>query len=290
VTTPSNVTLDGNSLTISNCTITFNNAFDPTTGVASITVTPAPGGMSTLISTLPALAAGQPGPSPQFRNVNLTQVAYGTSLPTPAATATMVSPGGSGVPAIYDLNLWLNSGAPGSSGSFLIHAATDFIGTLTSRLALVVDPAGSGNITTTSMPFGLVSVPATISSTSGNGAQRTLATATFAPQPWPFYVWAGGSCIIGGTANTRVDLWASMGSAGGVQIAYADGVTGITSADPPAVLVPDLPTSLTTAKVAANTAATAYFIAQQQNGGITDNWSTTAATTRFSVMAVPVPS
>jgi hypothetical protein len=292
VTSPSNLTQSGNSLTITNCTVTFNGGFDPSTGAAAITVTPTGNNASQLVSTLPGLVNGQPGQPAQFRNVNLTQIAYGTSLPSPAATVSTVSPGGAGVPALYDLNLNLNSGAPGTNGtSGTLGGASDLSGTATIQYApLVSQTSPSVAFTYGALPFCVVSVPATINSTSGNSTTRTLCTASFAALPYPWYPWVSGSCIITGTANTRVDLWASLTTSAGQIVAYADGYTGDTGVAGPRVLAANLPTSLSLAKVPVNTTATIYFVAQQQNVGVTDNWSTAAATTRFTVAALPVSS
>jgi len=136
----------------------------------------------------------------------------------------------------------------------------------------------------------VVGVPATVNSTSGNSATRTLCSVGFAALPYPWYPWVSGSCIISGTANTRVDLWASLTTPTGQIVAYADGYTGDTGVAGPRALAANLPTSLSLAKIPANTTATIYFVAQQQNVGITDNWSTAAATTRFTVAALPVSS
>jgi hypothetical protein len=73
-------------------------------------------------------------------------------------------------------------------------------------------------------------------------------------------------------------------------VAYADGYTGDTGVAGPRVLAANLPTSLSLAKIAAGATATIYFVAQQQNIGITDSWTTAAATTRFTVAALPVSS
>jgi hypothetical protein len=288
----SNISQNGQSITITNCTVTFNGSFNPATGVAAITVTPTGTSASQLVSTMPALLQGQPGQPATFRNVNLTQIAYGTSLPSPAATVSTVSPGNAGTPAVYDLNLNLNSGAPGSNGTNATLAdASDLSGTPTIGYALTCDQTSPDEaFIYAAMPFGAVSVPVTINSTSGNSAQRTLCSASFPALPYPWYPWASGSCIIGGTANTRVDLWAALTSPTGQIVAYADGYTGDTGVLGARSLVVNLPTTLSLAKVPANTAATVYFVAQQQNVGVTDNWTTSSATTRFSVGAMLVSS
>jgi hypothetical protein len=203
-----------------------------------------------------------------------------------------VSPGGAGVPALYDLNLNLNSGAPGVNGtSGTLGGASDLSGTPNVGYSLTCNQTSpSTTFNYAAMPFCVVGVPATTNSTSGNAVTRTLCTVGFAALPYPWYPWVSGSCVISGTANTRVDLYASLTSSTGQIVAYADGYTGDTGVAGPRALVAQLPTTLSLAKIAANTTATVYFVAQQQNLGIGDNWSTTAATTRFTVAALPVSS
>jgi hypothetical protein len=140
------------------------------------------------------------------------------------------------------------------------------------------------------MPFCVIGVPTVVNSTSGNSATRTLCTVGFAALPYPWYPIVSGSCIISGTANTRVDLFAAMNSTTGQQVAYADGYTGDTGSAGARVLAWNLPTSLSLAKVPANTTATIYFVAQQQNVGVGDSWSTAALTTRFTAGALLVSS
>lgn len=295
MTQPITVSPDGTSITITNCTITFNSALDPSTGVATITITPSGG-----LGTLPAVLAGAPGQPATFRNVNLTQIPNGTSLPNPAASVTTVSPGGVGIPAVYDLNLNLNSGAPGANGTnATLHTAGDLattatFGTITPTVqyALAVnDTTSGGHFTYQPFPFGVIEVPATYNSTSGNSAgPRTLAQVQFPAMPYPWYPIVSGSCVISGTANTRVDLSAVLTTTSGQIVGYNDGFTGDTGATGSRVLAWNLPTNTSLAKVPANTTQNIFFVANQMNGGITDNWTTAAATTRFTAGAIMVPS
>lgn len=280
MTQPNGISVDGNSLVISNCTITFNNAFDPTTGVASITITPLGG-----LGTLPGVLEGQPGPPPTFRNINYTQLAFGES--GAGASFTEIAPGGPGTSSIWDLDLSVNSGAPGDIASFLLTAAEDVVGTLENWFTVLYDSAD--NVFNLGLPpIGVKSWPTVANSTSGTGAgPRTLGQTTIAAQPWASVVTVSGQTLVSGTVNTQVNVTANIGSASGQQVGAGFGAPGqakqsiILSDGPPAG------TSTSAVQIAKNTSATIVFSATQV-GSNTDAWSTTDTTTVFSVTTTPV--
>lgn len=280
MTQPNGISVDGNSIVISNATITVNNAFDPTTGVASITITPLGG-----LGTLPALLEGQSGPSPLFRNINYTQLAYGVS--GAGASFTEIAPGGPGTPAIYDLNLSVNSGAPGTVGSFLLAAAGDVIGTAENWFTVLYDTADS-KFNLGLPPIGVKNWPTVANSTSGTGAgPRTLAQVTVPAQPWAWYPTVTGQTVVSGTVNTQVNIVANIGSTSGAQVGIGYGSPGL--ATQTVVMSDGVPPGSSTsyAQVAANTSATLVFSATQV-GANTDAWSTSDTTTVFSVTSNPV--
>jgi hypothetical protein len=279
------ITVDGNSLTVTNCTITFNNAFDQTTGAATITITPTGG-----LGTLPGLLEGVSGPPCQFRNVNLTQVPYGTALPSPNATWTLISPGGPGLAAVYDLNLWLNEGAPGQAGSFALQNATDVAGTATSNWTLIWN-ALTDQFLYAPLYIGATYWPSTISSTSGytsQGTPRTLTQISVPALPFAWYPVVTGQTVVTGTINTQIELSANIGNTSGNQVGVGYGVTGQPSQT--VVLQSSIPAGSTSTygQVAKNTAATIVLSATQV-ATTTDNWGTSNATTSFQVMPNPVP-
>lgn len=274
------ITVDGNSIIISNCTITFNNAFDPTTGVASITITPAGG-----LGTLPGVLQGQAGYPPTLRNVNLTQIPYGEALP--ASTWTEINPGGAGEASIYDLNISLNAGAPGEIASFLITAAEDVVGAVEDFTTLLWNSAVDA-FQLTVPPVGVYVWPTVATATSGTTAgPRTLAQVTVPAQPWPWYPIVFGHTVVTGTLNTQVNLSANIGASGGVQVGYGNGVAGATAQSISLSSSPPAGTATSAPLVGTNTQATIVFTATQVGANV-DAWSTAAATTAFSVMALPV--
>lgn len=282
MTQPNGISVDGNSIVISNATITIDNAFDPTTGVCTITITPLGG-----LGTLPAFLEGQSGPSPLFRNINFTQLTAGTS--GAGASFTEITPGGPGVPAVYDMNLSLNEGAAGSVGSFLITAAEDVVGTVSNWFTILYDEADS-TFNLGLPPLGVVTWPTVANSTSGTGAgPRTLAQCTIGSKPWPQAVNVSGNVVVSGTVNTQVNLSANIGSTTGAQVGAYYGVAG--QANQSLTIASGVPagSASTYGQIAANTSATIVFSATQV-GANTDAWSTSDTTTLFSVTTTPVLS
>lgn len=276
------ISADGNSLTITDCDITFNNAFDPSTGIATITITPKGG-----IGTLPGVLQGQPGLPPVFRKVNYTPIPFGQALPDPPASLTMISPGGPGVASVYDLDIAVNSGPGGPAGATSLSDMTDVSGSSFNQAVLTWDQS-TNNWIYTNLPFMGLYVPQTINSTSGSAASRVLASVTVPALTYKWVPMVSAQCVVSGTANTRVDLMATEVSPSGVRVAYGYGYAGQTSSSAPVVVSATANTNLSSVQVPAGQAETIYLSAVQQNSSTTDNWSTSQGTTTFSVWAMPV--
>lgn len=275
------ITADGNSITIDNCTVTINNAFDPTTGTATITFTPSGG-----LGTLPALLDGQPGPPPILRNIYTTSVPFGQTAPAPSFTP--ISPGGPGTPSVYDMNIAVTAGEPGTTGNFLIQDAKDFLGSLVNGAVLVWNTVD--NAFNLQLPMmSTYTWPSVVNSTSGSGpGPRTLASVTIPAQTFAYYPIVSGQTLVSGTVNTQVNVAACIGTTGGPQVGSGFGVAG----QPTQVITlssgPPAGSSATYGQVAANTSATILFTATQV-GANQDSWSTSESTTLFSVSSQPVP-
>lgn len=279
------ITVDGNSITIDDATITLSNAFDQTTGAMTITITPKGG-----LGTLPAILDGQPGPPNQFRNVNYTAVPYGTALPNPAASWTLVSPGGPGIAAVYDLNIAVQQGQPGTSGTFNLANAQDVTGTAINNGTLIWD-ALADQFLYAPLYIGSTYWPSSISSTSGytsQGTPRTLTQISVPALPFAWYPVVTGQTVVTGTVNTQIELSANIGSTSGNQVGVGYGVVGQNYQT--VYLQSSIPAGSTSSygKVAANTAATIVLSATQV-ASTTDNWATSSSTTSFNVMPNPVP-
>jgi hypothetical protein len=277
------ISVDGNSIVITNCTVTVDNAFDPTTGVATITITPTGG-----LGTLPALVDGQSGPSPQLRNLNLTQVPYGTALPNPAGSfTTIVPPGSPGVSAVYDMNISLNSGAPGSLSAYTLSGASDISGSPAAKNVITRNSSNNGFVYSPRLvgPLGWAS---SYNDTSGTGAgPRTLTQLTIPAQTFAYYPICIGSTVVNGTANTQVNLQAYVGSTAGNLVGIGFGVAGVPAQT--VILQPGIPAGSngTYGQVASGSTATLIFAATQVASTV-DAWSTSKNTTSFLVFGLAV--
>lgn len=271
--------------------VTMSGASDPLTyGVATLTLTPSGG-----VSNLPALVQGDPGLSPTLRNVSVTQVAAGTT--PPASSWTLVTPGTSTVAPVYDLVLYVNSGATGATGaSTNISAAPDVEG----------GPPGSGTDGYTlywvnadskwkiSAPKRTVypfTVPNSSFSTaySGNAGSYVVASVGIPAQPYAWRPKVHGGIYAGGTVNTHVDLVARLNnSSSGDIVGYGLGQSGV--GPYPILLQSAFGASVagasTYGQVAAGASATIFMLATQ-TASTTDNWTTTNTNAYFTVEAVP---
>lgn len=253
------------------------------TGVATLTLTPSVG-----VTNLPALVQGDPGPSPTFRNITVNQVAAGTT--PPASTWTLVTPASVGVGPVYDLTLYVNSGADGISGTFTLSSATDLSGALTDKYMLVYDaPSSKWTVVAQRVPF--LIVPSAFASYAGNGTQATLAGLTVPAQQfnWRPVVLNGYACPTG-TANTNIDLVVMLTDpTTGSQIGYGPGTPGAT---PPVVYLGSPYGGAITgtfALVPAGQAASIYFVARQTNNLTSDAWAVPNTANRISLTLLGVP-
>lgn len=266
--------------------VTITPSSDPfTNGSCTLTLTPAGG-----VSNLPALVAGAPGLPPVLRNVTVTQVPAGT---TPAAsTFSLVSPGGPGVAAVYDLALQVNSGATGTAGSnasVLGAADVSAPGTPLDGMTLIYSTSAA-KLVLQAPPKPEMFAASSISATAPtNVSSAVVSTIGISPRPWAYRVRPSAQVTTGGTANTRVDLFCRVGNAtSGDQMGHGTGVVG---APGPVTLIPGpggpIAGGSLYGTVAANTSATVYLVAQQM-ASTTDMWSTASADACFTVETVPL--
>ncbi|PQM45211.1 hypothetical protein C1Y40_04637 [Mycobacterium talmoniae] len=267
--------------------VLFPAGLDPNTTQTAVVVLGPGGGQF----NLPPLAAGESGPSAQFRKVNLTQVPYGNDLPNPPASVTPVVPGGPGVAAVYDLNLALNSGPPGDIGSFLLSQAEDLVGGLEGGFTLIWNAVTNA--------FNPAPLPVTewlnvtpIAATGNSAGQvRTLASLTVAAKTYAWVPIVLAQCEVSGTANTQVDLVARLGGSAntqtGTEVGRGFGQLGTSPAPP--TIGPSFTALLSggAGQVAANTGATIYLNCEQQQS-TQDQYSTNRC--RYVVGIAQVPS
>lgn len=273
------ITVDGNSIIIENCTITLDNAFDPTTGVATMTITPSGG-----LGTLPGVLDGQPGLPP-----NMVVGTVSTLSPGSAATVTFntLTPGGPGAPSTVQANFGIPQGAAGAPSVFSIQGAEDLIGSLINGIILVWDEL-TGQFKATPPPLAITVNASSINSTSGDGAgPRLLSQVNVPAQSWPWSVQPSATCVVSGTNNTQVNLQAFITNNQGHQVGIGYGVAGYPNQT--VNLVPGVPTGSAAGygQVAAGVSANIVLYATQV-GSNTDAWSTSDLTTSFQVTAQPV--
>lgn len=271
------ITQDGNSLVITDCTITIDNAFDPSTGTATITITPSGG-----LGTLPGVVSGDPGLPPIFQAGNVTNLAAGAAA---TLTPRLLAPGGPGQPSVYALDAGIPVGAQGADTfASMIQGG---ISGLINEGTLIWDSVLNLFVPTVVVPPSAVTLYASsINSTSGSGAgPRTLSSISFPAQAFAWTPKPASVCTVTGTANTQVNLQAFIGSASGAQVGFVGPAVGVQTVS----LVPGSPTGSPSnyARVAAGTAATILLCATQI-AGTTDDWSTAAVSTTFQVTAEPV--
>jgi hypothetical protein len=273
------ITANGNSLTITGATITFNNAFDPTTGMATITITPSGG-----LGTLPGLLDGVPGPPPNLVLGTITTLSAGSNA---TATLTLLSPGGPGTPSNYQLNLGIPAGAAGSTGAFNIHSAADLLGTLQNKFTVLWNTA-TGQFNPAPLPVATTYYATSINSTSGTGSgPRTLSSIAIPAQSYDWFPDPSSSCVVTGTVNTQINLQAFIGSTSGNQVGVGFGVAGVpTQTVSLHKGVP--PGSATTYGIVLAGNSATILLAATQVGATTDAWSTSSTTTSFQVTATPV--
>ncbi len=240
---------------------------------------------------LPAVFDGPPGLPPTLRNINYTAVPYGDALPSPPAQFVPILPGGSGEASVYDLDIAVQQGEPGQSGSFAIAAATDLSAAPADKNIIQYDAATS-KFNPVTLPiiaaFNATGIAATGSSA---GNVRTLSSVAVPPIARPWIPVVAADAEIVGTANTQVDLVARVGgglnSQSGVEVARGMGTLS-SAAISVSSINPTFRGGLLTSgfgQIAAGTGATIYLNCEEQQG-TTDNYSTGRA--GFSVFAVAV--
>lgn len=280
------ITVDGNSFSWDG-TVTLTNTTDLNTGVAHLLLTPSGG-----IGSLPVLAQGDPGLPPVIDSVTVTQIAADATASPPKWT--LVSPGGAGVASHYTLEIEVNRGATGSSGSFTLAGATDLIAGSPNDQQIFKWSATDNAFRYASQLCGDTYSTQSFTSYSGNATIATLGTITVPAQQFNWRPRVSGQAIATGTSNTHVDLVCRMNNASaGDQVGYGFGITGAGSAG-----VPDYPITLNQAfgsaitgsygVVASGSTATFYFLATQ-TAPTTDAWSVSNSTCYFSVKVEPIP-
>lgn len=275
------ITIDGTSLVFDG-TVTVTNFTNSTTGVCTLVLTPSGG-----VGNLPALATGDPGPPALFDSVSVTTLASGQQA---TGSLSVIDPGGPGASSHYALTLGIPQGPKGDDGdSGTLAGASDLSGAAAVGTVPMVTST-SPTAFSYKTPFGDVYNASTISSANSSGQSTVqLCQITVAPQPNPYYPICMGNTVTSGTANTVINIQATLNSVNGEQVGIVYGAAG--TAKQSLTMASGFGGLVTGGfgKIAANTQATFYFSAVQ-TAGTSDAWSTSSSSSNFSVLAFAVAS
>ncbi|BCP41424.1 hypothetical protein MINTMi27_15170 [Mycobacterium intracellulare] len=280
------MTIDGNSLVFDGTVTVTNFNASPTTGVCTLMLTPNGG-----VGSFPALAQGLPGLPPLITLGTVQTLAAGE-----AATVTwdQTSEGAAGTNSTYTVSFGIPQGAAGSNGETVIGSATDLSGTAKVGNIVTVSEIDSGTpkFQYTSFPWGNVYNANTFDTINTSGkTQGTLSTLSIPAQSSDYYPLVFADAIVEGTANTVVNLVATINSATtGQEVGFSRGLAG--QANQVLTMIPSFGALIGASgygKIAANTAAQIYLVAQQ-TANVSDGWQITDTNVSFTVVCVPVSS
>lgn len=293
------VSINGNSIVITNATIEIINGANPESGVSYIIITPEGG-----VGALPFMAQGLPG-QPTLFDITLVQEPAGATLPSPNPVKTLIDPGGAGLPAKYALEFHINQGITGLTGSPSISGSSDFLHDGTAgapALGSAVDGFqltyrnSDGKFVLSAVKVGSDYVATSIGATaSGNTSPRLLASIAIPAQPWNWRPLAFAQTVVTGTDGatpTRVDLVARVGDAStGNQVGFGKGLIGSNPAGIPTTLIPAALSGETNfGKVLTTDGGVSVHLRAEQKNSSTSNWATPASPdTTFWVRVQPLP-
>jgi hypothetical protein len=240
-----------------------------------------------------AIAKGDPGEPPEWRNI--TPVAVPWDHPDPlTADADIGVPGSPGVPAKWDLTFEVPRGEPGDPGDMAFDDLTDVFGTAAEgyvpAFSTDADGAGGDGLVYTSMGHGGQYWPSSISNTTAaNGQLRTVAQASVPALPFAWRPRVFGACIISGTVNTRPHLIARLADATtGAIVGRGFAVPSIATQN--VILQSGVPAGSANdyGVIEAGVGPTTIFLRAEEQASTVDNYTTSSTTTSFYVEAAKV--
>jgi hypothetical protein len=244
-----------------------------------------PGGA---VANFPAVATGLPGLSPVV-NFSQVQLAWNATLPTPNPVVTLTDPGTNGTRAVYNVVFYVNAGQPGPAASLFIGLAEDLVGAISAGETIIFDAVDSvfrPQAPKVGPTYSITTIPATASTTT---AQRTLTSINIPAQPWPWTPRVEAQAVITNAIDTRVDLVAYKGVAGGDVVGRALGAgggAGSTTSTLISAFGSDMPGTTQYGQTPANASQVILLRAENQTAS-NNPWSTGAAT--FTVHVDPLP-
>lgn len=255
---------------------------DPNSRVFFFFATPAGGA-----ANLGPLVKGDPGKHTEFQTaVDFTSLAYGD--PTPASASIVeVTPGGDTVSQVVKLALALHEGPPGEPGDTVLDPE-DYSETPVYGQQLAVNSATDAFELITPK-VGEFYWPAVVNNTPSGNANYTLGSVSTPAFGFDCRIIPFGYTIITGTgANVAVDFIARLnGETAGNIIGRCPGLAGATDR---LTMVPGPVAGADNGinRVLAGNTSTTYFRVERQSGS--DTYTTSATTTRFGVMMLPILS
>lgn len=273
------LTIDGSSLVFDGV-LTVTNFTQPTTGVCTLILTPAGG-----VGTLPALVAGTPGLPALITSLTVNTLSPGSSA---TGSLTQTSAGGAGVSSEYTLTLGIPQGAQGTSGGTTIGSATDLSGTAAVGNIPTVASIGPTAFEYMAFPWANAYNPTSITSASSSGqTTQTLCSVSVPAQASAWFPMCFAKATSVGTANTIINLQATLTTTTGDVLAFDGGLSGVATQKLNAL--PAFGGALVSAygQVAANTSAVIYLTVQQ-TASTADAWSVNNSTVSFTVGVLPV--
>ena len=282
--TPEVVTVDGEEFYQWKTVLRIPKNWTPESGVF-IAVAP-PGG----IANFPAAVQGENGFPPEFRNIDVVEL--DPDDPTPMSAAfTIVTPGDSTTPPIYDLELSLRSGAAGADGTMTLLDASDLdIDPIADGYIFAVKDLGSGNwgVELVAQKVGDTYWPTTVTVLSNASGANALASVTIPSQPGPWRPVCHGQVELAPDgADVQVDLVARLNATDGSVIARGLGLAGGARQILALAAAPPVNSTAGFGEVAAGTSQVIYFRAEQVGSGL-DTYDTISGRALFSVDVKPV--
>lgn len=269
--------------------------YNPETGVAIAFFAP-PGGRA----AVPAMVQGDPGLPITIRNVITTEIDHDDPAEA-SMDFVLITPGSALVQPVYDVEITLRKGAPGDPAAFNFLDADDLVGsplagyvpTYVADTGLAVGGASTGTpgIVWTAPKIGGVYWPAVMNSTtSANGAQRTLGQVTLPNFLYPVQIEPYAGCILTGTgADCVADLMVRVGNAtSGDIIARKAGLALTTPRDMTLTPGPPGGGASSVGRLEAGSGSTVVSLRAERQSG-SDSFSTTGSQTTFYVKATPLP-
>lgn len=282
--TPEVVNIDGEQFYQMKAVLRVPKNWTPESGVF-IAVCP-PGG----VGNFPALAQGEPGMTPNFRYIEVTELEWEDETPM-SATFTSVSPGTPTTPPVYDMHLTLRKGQAGDDGTMTILGASDLDDTgIADGLIFAVKAVGGVySVELVSMRVGgyywPVSVETALASATGS---HPRAAVTVPPQLNPWWpVCAGQVELAPNGVDVQADLVARLDAVNGPVVARGMGLANGARQILALAAAPPIGSVGNYGQVAAGVAAVIYFRCEQVGSGLS-TYGTIAGREHYGVQVLPV--